>query len=525
VRSKLTRKRCELSTMVATVATACASLASVKALNCSVTNTARGGVSDDRGPASRLKSVTSLFRRRRVAFAPFLALALLVLALPPASAVGRGKIARAVKASGAPADLWPEFGHDPLHSGLSPDTAISASTASGLGKRWTASLSADSFRAPSPVVAYSGRLNETVVYTVTFGGTVSAFDAATGKLVWSRSVGANVEAAPAVYNGTVYIGDLNGRLHALNKATGAVHCTFTLPVIPPATKPGEIVSSPVVGDVDGKGPTVFFGDAGLHPKGQPEDLINGGHFWAITGVGNTAGGCREKWVYYNWPKKGSNGTQTGVWDEPALAQNSQGGWEVVFGTGNPDQSVYALNAVNGSRLWRYHTQQNGPDEDVGAGPTIGAPGANGFADGVVYVDGKDGIEYAFDLLTGKKIWQFTLGPGTNQAHGVSEAALSGNTLVACYANSIFALNATTGAVIWHVTRGNLIQASPAVSGPSGDQAVFVGDTTGTEYGFNLQSGAQVFAVPTTGSLEASAAVADGMLYFTNGGTFYAYGPS
>jgi outer membrane protein assembly factor BamB len=450
---------------------------------------------------------------------------LLAFASPPASAVGRGNISRAARASAAPNDLWPEFGHDPLHSGVASDTAISSSTASKLAKRWSASLSSDSFRAPSPVVAYSGKLSETVVYTVTFGGTVSAVDAGTGKLVWTRSVGADVEASPAVYNGTVYIGDLNGRLHALSTATGAVHCTFTLPVIAPATQPGEIVSSPVVGNVDGTGATVFIGDAGLHPKGQPQDLVNGGHFWAITGVGNRAGGCRRKWMYDNWPKKGANGTQTGVWDEPALAQNSRGGWEVVFGTGNPDQSVYALNAVNGSRLWRYHTLQNGPDEDVGAGPTIGPPGANGFADGVVYIDGKDGVEYAFDLLTGKKIWQFTLGPGTNQADGVSEAALSGNTLVVCYANSIFALDATTSAVIWHVTRGKLIQASPAVSGPSGDQVALVGDTAGTEYGFNLQNGDQVFAAATSGNLEASAAVANGMLYFTNGGTFYAYGPS
>jgi outer membrane protein assembly factor BamB len=129
------------------------------------------------------------------------------------------------------------------------------------------------------------------------------------------------------------------------------------------------------------------------------------------------------------------------------------------------------------------------------------------------------------LLTGKKIWQFTLGPGTDQAHGVSEAALSGNTLVACYANSVFALNATTGAVIWHATRGKVIQASPALSGPSGDQVVLVGDTAGTEYGLSLHDGTQVFAAPTSGNLDASAAVANGMLYFIGGGTFYAYGPS
>ena len=33
---------------------------------------------------------------------------------------------------------------------------------------------------------------------------------------------------------------------------------------------------------------------------------------------------------------------------------------------------------------------------------------NGFADGVVYVTGKDKITYAFDLTTGALIWQHAL---------------------------------------------------------------------------------------------------------------------
>ena len=54
--------------------------------------------------------------------------------------------------------------------------------------------------------------------------------------------------------------------------------------------------------------------------------------------------------------------------------------------------------------------------------------------------------------------------------------------------------------------------------------VFLGDGAGTEYGLRVQDGAQVFAAPTGGQLQASAVVADGMLYFTPGGTFYAYAP-
>lgn len=87
-----------------------------------------------------LKAVTSLLRLRHVAVAGLLALVLSVLASPAVSAVGRGNLSAAAMSGSRPAagDLWPEFGHDPSHSGVSSDTAISASTVSGLGKRWSA---------------------------------------------------------------------------------------------------------------------------------------------------------------------------------------------------------------------------------------------------------------------------------------------------------------------------------------------------------------------------------------------------
>ena len=417
-------------------------------------------------------------------------------------------------------DTWPMFGHDPLHSGISSDTAIGASTATGLATRWSQRLGT-ALDQPSPAVAYNAARKQTLVYEVTYTGVASAFNASTGALVWRRQVGANVFSSPAVYGGTVYFGDNEGTLEALNAATGAVQCTFTLPASPPATGPGRIFSAPVVGNVDGSGPTVFFGDAGI---ASSTETTNGGHMWAMAGVGNTAGNCKEKWAYNNWPDKGTNGTETGVWDEPALVQDGNGAWAVVFGTSNPDGAVYALNAVNGTRLWRFQTAQTGPDQDVGAGPTISPPGANGLADGAVYIDGKDGIEYALDLLTGTKIWSFTLGAGSNNALAVSEAALAGNTLAVAFAGSVFALNATTGALIWKAAPGGTLQASPAVSGAQGNEVLFIGDLNDHEYGFALANGTRLFSAAASGKIQDSAAVANGTLYFAAGGTLYAYAP-
>jgi outer membrane protein assembly factor BamB len=454
---------------------------------------------------------------RRLGYSPVICAAVVVVGtvmLGPVSAAG------AASRDSATIETWPMFGQDPLHLGLSPDNTIGASTAPGLTTKWSKRLSSVHDQA-SPAVAFNTTLKKTLVYDVVHSGVVTAYNASTGAQVWRRTAGLNVNSSPAVYGNTVYFGDNNGTLEALNAATGAVQCTFTLPVSPPATKPGRIIGSPVVGIVDGTGPTVFFGDAG---DDSPGETLNGGHMWAVTGVGNTAGACKQKWVYNNWQNKGTNGSMTGIWDGAGLVEQGNGTWAVVFGTSNPDNAVYALNAASGARLWRFQTMQTGDDEDVGAGPTISAPGVNGFADGVVYIDGKDGVEYALDLLTGLSIWSFTLGPGSASALAVSTAALAGNTLVTAYSGSMFALNATTGALIWQATPGGTFEASAAVSGATGDQALFVGNTNGHEYGLSLANGAVLFNAATASAIQDSTAIADGTLYFASGGTLYAYAP-
>jgi hypothetical protein len=235
-------------------------------------------------------------------------------ALSSVAVAGPASAAKAPANPPAAADTWPMFGHDPLHSEVSADTAIGASTAPSLVKRWSTRLASTEDQ-PSPSIAYNATLKRTLVYDVTYTGVASAFRASTGALVWKRKVSSKVYSSPAVYGDTVYFGDNSGTLEALNAATGAVQCTFTLPVSPPATQPGRIISSPVVGNVDGSGPTVFFGDAGIASATEAQ---NGGHFWAVTGVGNTAGNCRQKWSYNKWPNKGTDGTMSGVWDEPVV---------------------------------------------------------------------------------------------------------------------------------------------------------------------------------------------------------------
>ncbi len=446
-------------------------------------------------------------------------LMLVVLALILTGAVGTP--GRALRLT--PFDDWATFHHDGAHGGVSSDAAIGASTAPGLTNKWTQFVGGGSVGTgpveASPAVVYNSQLNETLVFDGSVGDVFSAFDAATGSVVWNATLGGPVVASPAVDGDTVYVPVVNGTLYALDATTGAVQCSFTLPTVPP-DGPGHIQSSPVVGHVDASGPIVYFGDIGQSER------VNAGHEWAITGVGNTAGGCQQRWVFNGFQNKGPHGAKTGSWSSPAIAQDSTGRWVLVFGTSNPDQAVYALNAADGTEVWRFVTLKTGGDQDVGAGPTISPPGVNGFADGVAYIDGKDKIEYAIDLLSGSQIWLFDMLTDSGvKTNSVSTASLVGNNVVVAYGGYVYDLDASTGAKIWRTAPAiGKILASVAISGAAGDQVVFIGDLSGHENAYRLSDGSLLFTTSVGFKILSSAAISDSTVFFaSNSGAIYAFG--
>jgi outer membrane protein assembly factor BamB len=191
---------------------------------------------------------------------------------------------------------------------------------------------------------------------------------------------------------------------------------------------------------------------------------------------------------------------------------------VVFGSTNPDDAVYALDARDGLLAWRFQTAVTALDEDVGAAPTISAPGVNGITDGAVYVDGKDRIEYALNLRTGEQLWSFDLGRDAGaQTNCQSAAALLGRQLVVPYNAYVYKLDAVTGKRVWRTAAAPAtFLSSPAISGGAGDRVVFSGDLAGVEHGYRLVDGAEVSAFSTAGAVLSSVAISSGTVYF--GGT-------
>jgi outer membrane protein assembly factor BamB len=146
---------------------------------------------------------------------------------------------------------------------------------------------------------------------------------------------------------------------------------------------------------------------------------------------------------------------------------------------------------------------------------------------VVYVDGKDMIEYAIDLMTGAQIWQFNLGADSGiVANCQSTAALVANRVVVPEGPYLFALDAVTGAKIWRTAAAAASYlSSPGVAGALRDQVAFEGDLSGVEHGFRITDGAEVFSFTTAaGGISSSAAEAAGRVLFgASDGNLYALG--
>jgi hypothetical protein len=399
---------------------------------------------------------------------------------------------------------YPMLGYDATHSSVSPDTTVSASGWNAFTLQHKVALGG--FVLASPAVAYNTGLKTNVAYVITSGvPSVAAVDAATGAILWQHSLPADAYSSPTVYGNTVYFGSEDFNLYAYD-ISGTFDCKFNTG--------GRIEASPLVANVDGRGPTVFVGDTGV------SESHNAGHEWALFGVGNTAGtACTQRWMFNLWNNT-NKGVDGGSWSSPALGTDHLGRQLLVFGSNQPDDSVYALNALTGTQVWRFQTIISS-DSDVGAAPTISPPGVNSITDGAVYVQGKDHHEWALDFTTGVLYWDYDLSLVNCSFDPVSGTALVGNMVLFNYCKWIYAVSAKatgtgTTTQIWRspASLGHS-RASPVVSGGAGNQVVLRPDKAGNVDAYKLSTGAALTAFnigSTTTEITASTAVSAGEVF-------------
>jgi outer membrane protein assembly factor BamB len=414
----------------------------------------------------------------------------LVVVLLAASALVTAGGAGARDAASGPGAAWPKMARDASNTGLSPDPVISSSNAARLGVRWMANTGAAELA--SPVAQWSPVLQRTLVYVGNEAGDFSAFDAATGAVAWSDNLGSAIRDTAVVASGAVWVSDTySPSLVKLNAATGAVECSVPLA----STELG----SATVGTPPGGSETIYMGVNDLGTASGPIYAVD-------------ASTCRTDWKFTNYDRV------AGTWDPLSFATDKYGRALLLFGTADPDSSVYAVDAVTGAKVWSFKTDSIPGDTntDVGAGVSVSPPGLNGFRDGVAYVGGKNGYEYALDLTTGAVIWKFnfSVATGGTTPETKSTPAIVGGDIVFGETTGVYDLNAKTGQPIWRWddgTKGAEVLSAPAVVGPAKQRVVAVTSLTGKIDVLSLDTGSLLYNYQTANFSTSGVADVDGNL--------------
>lgn len=324
---------------------------------------------------------------------------------------------------------WLTYGRDRDETRFSPLTQVSDQNVGQLGLAWYADFDTARGQEATPL------MHDGVLYTTTAWSKVMAYDAATGKLLWSydpavprstlvRACCDAVNRGVALYGDRVFVGTLDGRLVALDQKTGKV--LFDKIVVPDQEN-YTITGAPRV--VKGK---VLIGASGAEYKARgyiaAYDWQTGNQVWRFNVVpGDPAKGfgsegpnakameaAAKTWGKSEWWKMGGGGT---VWDSITYDPKTN---LVLFGTGNAEpwvptvngrdgdslytSSVVAVDADTGAYKWHFQeTPEDRWDFDSDAQITVADLTIDGKPRHVVMHAPKNGYFYLLDAATGQFI--------------------------------------------------------------------------------------------------------------------------
>ena len=315
----------------------------------------------------------------------------------------------------APTDDWPTAGGNLWNERYSPLTQIDTSNVSQLKGVWRTHLNGSGvgakYSAESQPVVYKG-----VIYVSTGDDDVFAVSATTGKILWSYTSGISQEITTvccgwlnrgvAIGDGRVYLGQLDGKVVALDQQTGKPVWTRQLV----KWQLGQtITAAPIY--VDG---TIYIGvvgaEYGTRSFLQALDAATGKPSWrwyTTAGPGEPGGD--------SWPAGSKEYLRGGatIWQAPAVdpklgllyfsTGNAGSDW---FGGQRPGKNLYAASIValdlkTGKLKWYFQQVHHDIWDLDSASPVVlfDAGGHQGIAQA-----SKTGWLYMLDRATGKPLY-------------------------------------------------------------------------------------------------------------------------
>ncbi|MDP3677181.1 MAG: PQQ-dependent dehydrogenase, methanol/ethanol family [Novosphingobium sp.] len=349
-----------------------------------------------------------------------------------------------------PEGEWLSYGRDYNEQRFSPLTQINDTTVKDLGLAWSHDLETARGQEATPL------MHDGVLYTTTAWSLVKAFDAASGKLLWSydpkvpretlvRVCCDAVNRGAALYGDKLFVGALDGRLIALDAKTGKEVWAKT---VVPDQQSYSITGAPRI--AKGK---VLIGSGGAEYRARGSiaafDPETGNELWRFhtvpgdpsKGFENPAMERAAKTWTGKWWELGGGGT---VWDSITYDPTTN---LVLFGTGNAEpwnpapvgregdslytSSIVAVNADTGEYAWHFQeTPEDRWDFDSNAQITIAELTIDGKQRHVALHAPKNGYFYVLDAKTGEFIsagsfaeqnWTTGIDPKTGRPQ-IAEAA-------------------------------------------------------------------------------------------------------
>jgi outer membrane protein assembly factor BamB len=365
---------------------------------------------------------------------------------------------------------WAMFRHDLARTGAS-----GANTATPRGEiKWT--FPAGTAIHSSPAVANGN------IYFGARDGKLYAVDAATGTKQWEFQTGSWVESSPAVSGGAVYFGSNDGNLYALTADSGQKLWEFDTNF--------PVMSSPAVAD----GRVHFGGDD-----------------------------------YYVYTLDARDGTE--IWSfyasSPVISSPVVSDGILYVGTGT--KFFYAFNAHDGRRRLRFNSHYS-----TFTSAAVG--------DGTVYFLNSAGLLYAFDGQARswpreheiKPYWlqMYVMGlpvpfpPPQSGELWIARVGPTGSSSPLLYEDTIYASSESTLVAtdihseeqLWAFEAGGTIRSSPAIA----NGILYVGSEDGKLYALDAATGEKQWEIATGGLITSSPAVVDSVVYVTShDGTLYA----
>ena len=296
---------------------------------------------------------------------------------------------------------------------------------------------------------------------------------------WTFKAGGAIMTSPAIADGVVYIGAMDGHLYAIDQQSGKEKWNFKSSM--------PVQSSPAVA-----GGTVYF-------------VSSVGSLVALEGASD-----KLKWTLpTEFEKKFEAKNLHGY---PPLNQTIPDGWDIFMSSpavangkvyfGSGDGNLYAVDAQTGVLQWKFATR-----DVVHSSPAV--------AGNTIYFGSWDGSLYAVDGESGQEKWSFRAGEDNATHNQVgfqgSPAVVDGVVYVGCRDSHVYALDAVTGRKKWdYPTSKSWVIGTPAVK----DGVVYVGTSDSARFmALDAKTGRLRFNFDAKAYEFSSAALSGDLAYF------------